>query len=329
MWPICGSESSDDSNDEIFEPPAWAMMGSPRRFRRNMPAMLPMSDSESNDDSNDEIFEPPPWMLGSPRHSGRQANQLRPQRSGGMFDDLHLADRPRSWRPDFNARSSESPRTVPGVSRLAAVANRLPCFRRWQNTQSGMSLSLVSLIRSSLIRSFLYSESDRPDVTLSSHVAYSNPIAFTYDLRYPPNHSTKGHTLRWGLRNTRVNYAEMAATPAVRKLRMYHPSLPWYIDIEARYSYNITVGDVYEQMYESLRKPVAREEFYSNQLDAEDRKAILEAFKARCGESQRKRNEGMMRIDFMKLDVMFLGLEKGADGMWLMKTETIASEWSF
>lgn len=289
---------------------------------RNVPFIPAMSDSESSDASDDGNFGPPPWaMRGSPRRSVNKANGLRIKKSAGMFDHLHLAGRPRSWRPEFKASKSGNPRNVSAASRslAASVANRLSCFRRWQNTQPGMHVSLIRGSR--LIQPFLYL--DRPDVTLSTHVAYTTPIAFTYDMRYPHNHLTKGHTLRFGLRNTNADYCEMATTPAVQQLRMYHPSLPWYIDVKARNSYGITVGDVYHQLYESLRSVVPGEEFYTNELDADDREAIIKALEARCGKSQRKRKLGMMRVDFMKLDVLFLGLEKSDDDMWLMKTESI------
>lgn len=115
----------------------------------------------------------------------------------------------------------------------------------------------------------------------------------------------------------------MATTPAVHKLRLYHRRLPWYIDIRSTHTSGITVSDVLDQLSKNLLTRIQAADFYNNVMNSVDREEINNAFNLRCNNDLEAVYEGVQKVDYLGTHCTFLGLERGRNGMWLIRTEPI------
>lgn len=108
-------------------------------------------------------------------------------------------------------------------------------------------------------------------------------------------------------------------------MRIFHPRLPWYIDVEENHPNGITVYDVVTQVHRQLFTQVSNRHFYNEDLDDSDRTALSKAFAARTRGEPELINRGIMRIDFLGIDKKFiwLGLLRGRNGLWEMKTKRV------
>ncbi|KAJ7691798.1 hypothetical protein B0H17DRAFT_1062685 [Mycena rosella] len=113
---------------------------------------------------------------------------------------------------------------------------------------------------------------------------------------------------------------QLATTRPVRRLRFYHPRLPWYIDVRASQPNGVLVGDVLHQIHEHLQRSIRPQDFSNSVLDATDRELITDAYRARCDGRVDIMQQGVRRVDFMGSDVILQGFMAGKSGMWLMKT---------
>ncbi|KAJ6612697.1 hypothetical protein B0H10DRAFT_1806952 [Mycena sp. CBHHK59/15] len=120
-----------------------------------------------------------------------------------------------------------------------------------------------------------------------------------------------------------TDLSQLATTRPVRKLRFYHPRLPWYIDVRASQPNGILVGDVLQQIHEKLRRPIRAEDFSNTILDATDRELIIDAYRGRCDDRVDVMQEGVRRVDFLGRYAVLQGFIEGRDGMWLMKTARV------
>ncbi|KAF9002284.1 hypothetical protein BDQ17DRAFT_1243385 [Cyathus striatus] len=104
-------------------------------------------------------------------------------------------------------------------------------------------------------------------------------------------------------------------------MRIIHPLLPWYIEIQARTNPSgITIWDIFEGIYNSLHTPINSKEFYTVVLDSNDREVITQAFTYRCEGLVEEMKNGIKRVDFLGPEVWFVGLELGKYGWWTLKT---------
>ncbi|KAJ6595624.1 hypothetical protein DFH09DRAFT_973703 [Mycena vulgaris] len=117
-----------------------------------------------------------------------------------------------------------------------------------------------------------------------------------------------------------TDLTQFATTRPVRRLRFYHPRIPWYIDVGASQPNGVLVGDVLQQIHEKLQRPIRPEDFSNTVLDATDREVITDAYRARCDDRVDIMQQGVRRVDFMGSDVILQGFMEGRNGMWLMKT---------
>ncbi|KAF9262613.1 hypothetical protein L218DRAFT_831206, partial [Marasmius fiardii PR-910] len=101
-----------------------------------------------------------------------------------------------------------------------------------------------------------------------------------------------------------------ATDPPVRFMRLYHPLLPWYIEITSTDSSGITIYELLSVLMQQLSYQVTSKEFYSKWITGAEREAIWKAALKRSGTSE------IRRVDFLMNQTMFNGLEKGERGAW-------------
>ncbi|KDQ56148.1 hypothetical protein JAAARDRAFT_158883 [Jaapia argillacea MUCL 33604] len=107
-------------------------------------------------------------------------------------------------------------------------------------------------------------------------------------------------------------------------MRLYHPLLPWYIDIRPNSGPGCVLGNLFAAIYVKLRKEIGKSDFYNNGLDDEEREEIIDAWFLRCGlEGGEAKAYAVRRVDFLKDQVIFEGLVKGKNGTWEMKTRSL------
>lgn len=111
-----------------------------------------------------------------------------------------------------------------------------------------------------------------------------------------------------------------STNPPTLFMRLYHTRLPWYIDVVplGNGSY-VTLDDVFMTICQFLAGPIRNEDYYNDELDAEDKEQLRLAWETRCN-SKKERMEGVKRVDFLREKHMFLGLARGKNGMWQLRT---------
>ena len=141
-----------------------------------------------------------------------------------------------------------------------------------------------------------------------------------YDLRKPPtkNGVLLPHLNR--LSNT-IDFYQLTTTPPIHHMTLWHPKLPWQINIEASQPNGITIYDFFRQIHQQLHQPIAQEEYYTDELAADDREMLIMAFQSRCAVSPDQLSAGVQRIDFLGPEVCFIGLKHRRGGKWEFKTQ--------
>ncbi|KAG7091375.1 hypothetical protein E1B28_010415 [Marasmius oreades] len=149
-----------------------------------------------------------------------------------------------------------------------------------------------------------------------------NPlIAYTSQRSYPiscdlrcnrPYMAAKSHRRHRVL--TFTESFEPATVPPVNMMRLYHPLLPWYIEIKAREVTGITIYELLSVLMQELSCRVTDQEFDSQWVTGDEREAILHAALERDGTSV------IRRVDFLMNQTVFNGLEKGESGKWKFHT---------
>ncbi|KAG5641438.1 hypothetical protein DXG03_005231 [Asterophora parasitica] len=206
-----------------------------------------------------------------------------PSRRAAEFDPLNLARRPQEWRMDYCPPSSRLSQRF-SLKVRSGVEYKAP---------KGQSYQLSTL--------------------LSYKNAYLHPIAS--DLRLPPSFDIQFLDLERAA--NQLDFFQLATSPAVNEMWLYHPLLPWYIEVHALQANGITLWDIFTQIHQHLTKPVLGQEFYNEVLTATDRELVITAYSYRLGG---QKEESLRRMDFLGFDVMFCGLAKGKNGLWEIKT---------
>lgn len=126
-------------------------------------------------------------------------------------------------------------------------------------------------------------------------------------------------------------------------MRIYHKHLPWYIDIVAeRQRGYISLAMFFVQLHAALDKLIAQQDYYNGHIDDQDRTVLSKAYfdrltrrrevSKRNGRGKRDhhggdtvatggdKREGVRRVDFLRGEVMFLGMARGKQGMWRLRT---------
>lgn len=107
-------------------------------------------------------------------------------------------------------------------------------------------------------------------------------------------------------------------------MRLYHPVLPWYIEIQKTNSRGITIFDVLQQMHQQLMVPLTERDVWNEEVSEERRAALAQG----CRRRAMRRADGSLifseygavRLDFLGHCYVFAGLTEGKNGMWEIKT---------
>jgi len=103
-------------------------------------------------------------------------------------------------------------------------------------------------------------------------------------------------------------------------MRLYHPKLPWYIDVHQTHPNGVTVYDVLASIHRQLQTPIQPRHFYNEELTANDRAALARSFQERCQNDLRLVSKGVLQVDFLGHKYILEGLARGPKGMWELKT---------
>jgi len=114
--------------------------------------------------------------------------------------------------------------------------------------------------------------------------------------------------------------AQFATTPPANVLRLFHPRLPWYIDVTQLHPNGITVMDIIGQVYTALTQQILPRHYWNDVLTAGDRAEIGKAYGRRVALLGGGAENGILWIDFLSEDVIFEGLARTKGGLWEIKT---------
>lgn len=123
-----------------------------------------------------------------------------------------------------------------------------------------------------------------------------------------------------------LDFAQLATSPPAPELRLYHPRLPWYIDVVQNHTNGVTVYDVLVQMFQQLDLPIAGKHWWNEEIDDVLRTKMTLEFNERTAGNKEEVGRGVKRVDFLRGRFIFEGLVKGRNGMWEMKTRKMERE---
>ena len=134
-----------------------------------------------------------------------------------------------------------------------------------------------------------------------------------YDLAGPLTTISLADAYAW---NSRI-WEEPASKPAMQVLQIAHERLPWTITVScATPGGSLSVRDVLQGLYESLRKSVTHDEYES--LPAQQRDEARQAFKERCYRDNATFNKewesGLRRVDVLGRSTLFAGFAPSSRG---------------
>ena len=216
---------------------------------------------------------------------------------------LHLSRKPRTWRGGY-----KSPSKGGFLSRLSSFLARMS----FSNQLKRFPISFYDLGNPTF---------NRPHVHLNPLISYRprrTDLTVIYNMRFEPLPHLGVHFLQRPA--TTLDYYQLATSPPVDRLTLWHPKLPWYIKVRASTPYGVTIHDVLFGIYTQLRRPISQDEYYTDALTARDREMLGLAFEERCGGDIREIAGGVRRVDFLGREAGFIGLVRSRKGVWELKS---------
>jgi hypothetical protein len=132
--------------------------------------------------------------------------------------------------------------------------------------------------------------------------------AVTWDLMDNPSMITRNHRSV-----SSRTFCEPATNPPLRFITITMPYLPWTIKVHASNGSYITLEDVLEAIYQSLRTNITTSEFNSFSSENDQRRAAG-AYQQRYRRQrstrvyEEEKRGGMRRVDFLMGRTRFLGI---------------------
>ncbi|KAF8991767.1 hypothetical protein BDQ17DRAFT_1332711 [Cyathus striatus] len=224
------------------------------------------------------------------------------------FNERNLAKRPRDWRADYDPRGG----LVPGVvSMFPRLRKGMSDVHEYTDPLKRTIHPLLAYTPSHppIYHDLRFSPFPSTPSLTSSTQPLGSPSEFT-NLEFP-NIQRKPNSL---------DLAQLACTPSASLLRLYHPKLPWYIDIHASHPNGVTVYDVLMQMQAQLKTKISARHYWNDVLAGKDREGVNRAFLGRCGGREEEVREGVRQVDFLGGAVVLRGFSRGRGGMWEVRT---------
>ena len=120
--------------------------------------------------------------------------------------------------------------------------------------------------------------------------------------------------------SNQIDLLQLATSPPADQMRLFHPKLPWYIDVFKRHPNGITIDDILFAIHTQLSTQIRPRHYYNEELDEVLRTVLQAAYLSRCGNTQELLGRGILQVDFLADRHVLQGLVKGKHGMWEMKT---------
>lgn len=140
------------------------------------------------------------------------------------------------------------------------------------------------------------------------------------DLRMNPLEGNALNFLHLGRPHNNIDFAQLATNPPASHMRLFHPRLPWYIDIYEKHPNGVTVFDVLTQMWQELLSQITGRHYWNEDLSDVDRAAIAGSFQTRCNGDEVLVARGVTKVDYLGRRIIFEGLVRTRGGMWELKT---------
>ncbi|KAG5729561.1 hypothetical protein E4T56_gene5600 [Termitomyces sp. T112] len=215
------------------------------------------------------------------------------------YDAENLAKRPRDWRPDY-------PKTL--IPRIQWP--RLDIESKYQ------------ILRIQWPRLDIEEFKD-PIKRMIHPILHYNPQfpPVIYELSSNPDPQTLSFPILGRVYN-HIDFAQLATIPPVDHMRLFHPLLPWYIDVYRTMDNGVTVQDVIMHVYMGLQTQINARDYFNEELGSGTRERIATAYARRTQGNGQERGNGIRKLDYLEEKNIFVGLVRARDGMWEMKTRS-------
>ncbi|KAG5349165.1 hypothetical protein C0989_005487 [Termitomyces sp. Mn162] len=142
-----------------------------------------------------------------------------------------------------------------------------------------------------------------------------------YELSSNPDPQTLSFPILGRVYN-HIDFAQLATIPPVDHMRLFHPLLPWYIDVYRTMDNGVTVQDVIMHVYMGLQTQINARDYFNEELGSGTRERIATAYARRTQGNGQERGNGIRKLDYLEEKNIFVGLVRARDGMWEMKTRS-------
>jgi len=122
---------------------------------------------------------------------------------------------------------------------------------------------------------------------------------------------------------TGYDLTRFTTEPPTPYMKLFHARLPWYIEIRTTNGVGVTFYDLFSQIQAVLTSRIKNSDFYNNEITQEERGKISRAWKERCQYNQGEMSQGVKKVDYLMRDCIFVGLARGRDGTWEVKTRKV------
>ncbi|KNZ73612.1 hypothetical protein J132_10700 [Termitomyces sp. J132] len=106
-------------------------------------------------------------------------------------------------------------------------------------------------------------------------------------------------------------------------MRLFHPLLPWYIDVFKSVDNGVTVQDVIMHVYFQLQTQINARHYFNEELRSGTRERITEAYTQRTQGQDQEKMKGIKKVDYLEEKNIFVGLVRTRNGLWEMKTRSV------
>lgn len=186
-----------------------------------------------------------------------------------------------------------------------------------------VSTNLLFKSDSSAIQYKAYEDSVKRSLhSVLEYAPHSPPLAL--DLRY----KVKGRSgailsqrvIRTFNSGDNVDFSQPALSPHASRIRLYHPKLPWYVDIHQSNASGVTLEDVLVQLSSQMRTPIRNRHYYNDSLNDKARAALGQRYSERTEGRENMGLKGVTQVDFLGEKFVMEGLVRGDKGLWEIKT---------
>lgn len=225
-----------------------------------------------------------------------------------------------SSRPAFHrSLSSRTPAPAP-------ASTSTPMYMFPSNSPSSSYSSPYSSGASSRTRSRSFSNPAPAVDSLLAYHSHPSNVLINYDFSHPPSQATLRRSSSVPVGLSASDLTRPASYPPLEKMYITCPYLPWTITVYPSSSHRpvVTVGDVLETLFRTLRKHVSGDEWHSEHSKRREtvRQAWLRRVKRQQTHKDREyeRSNGLRRIDWLEKMTVFQGLElaKGSKNTWIL-----------